>query len=221
MTNLTLTPQHLEEFKRLNPLNPDLQAVTFDQLMAHTDGEADWAAVRFDEQPEISADIVPQLFALTNCQMNLGWVVFDVVCLSVGAVGLRSTARAQTVAAMAQAAGPVLSKVETIVARMAAEGASLTDLAGGVFDILKAIYNGGCLGAVVSAFTASLSWWDMILYGVTAMATIIAALATDGLAFIAEVVVLLATFGFLVSDSVKAVQACTPLKKVASAAQFS
>jgi hypothetical protein len=92
---------------------------------------------------------------------------------------------------------------------MGAAGASKMDLAKGVFEILKTIFNGGCFGAVFSAFVSSLSWWDAALYAVTGTATIIAALATDGIAFAAEVVILLATFGFLVSDSVKAVSACS------------
>jgi hypothetical protein len=40
------------------------------------------------------------------------------------------------------------------------------------------------------------------------MATIVAALATDGVAFVAEVIILLATFGFLVADSINCVKVC-------------
>lgn len=146
--------------------------------------------------------------AVTPCQMAVGWVIFDAVCLAVGAVGVRAGASASAIQAVAEAAAPVVSAVERTVAQIARQGATLTDQAWGVFTILKTIWNGGCLSAVFSAFTNSLTWWDMILYGITGTATIIAALATDGIAFVAEVVILLATFGFLVSDSVKAVQQC-------------
>ena len=64
-------------------------------------------------------------------------------------------------------------------------------------------------GAVLGAFLDSLTWHSAMLYGFTAMGTIIAALATDGAALIAEVVVQLATFGFLVVDTTYAVGACS------------
>jgi hypothetical protein len=140
--------------------------------------------------------------------MSVGYVIFDSICLVVGAVGLRGTVNSATIEAVATAAAPVMSKIEGIIAKMVAQDASKTDVAWGVFQILQVIYSGGSLGAVFSAFTASLTWWDLLLYGISGTATIIAALATDGVALVAEIVVLLATFGFLVSDSVKVVQTC-------------
>jgi hypothetical protein len=169
----------------------------------------DWNSLRFDRQMPVAVAAGPQAFGLTDCQMALGYVVFDVVSLAVGAVGLRSTVQAETVAAMAQATAPVLTQIEKSIALMTAEGVSLPTRARGVFDILQTIYDGGCLGAVWDAFTGALTWWDMILYGVTGTATVLAALATDGVAFVAEVVILLAATGVLVSDLAKAVQACS------------
>jgi hypothetical protein len=204
----TITQQHLDDYKALFPNDRDIQNITLQQLLTQSSGKVDWQRLQpgtAPARPEASV----QAPGLTDCQTKIGYVLFDVVCLAVGAVGLRASVRPQTIAAMAGAAAPVLSKLEVVIARMGAEGTSTVDMAKGVFTILSTIYSGGCLGAVVSAFTASLTWWDMILYGVTATATIIAALATEGAAFVAEVVVLLATFGFLASDSVKAVQACS------------
>lgn len=205
----TITQEHLDAFKKQYLFSEEIQALTLVNLLQNTEGKT----VNWESMHTLSSDqdmlSTEGSLKLTDCQLSIGYVIFDVICLAVGAVGLRSSVRPGTVAAMAQAAAPVLSKIEMIIARMAAPGASTSVLAWGVFDILKTIVSGGCLGAVVSAFTASLTWWDMILYGVTAVATIIAALATDGLAFVAEVIILLATFGFLVSDSVKAVQSCS------------
>ena len=204
MTNIT--QQQLDDFKKLYPYNHDIQALTLPVVQQNTSGRAvDWKSLKFSDHP---ADTTVRKMALTSCQMAVGWVVFDAVSLAFGAVGLRSSVSSATIEAMAQPAGPVLSKIETTIARISAEGASTTQQAWGVFEILKTIFNGGSFGAVMSAFVGSLSWWDMILYGITGTATIIAALATDGLAFAAEVALLLATTGFLVSDSVKAVQAC-------------
>ena len=53
-----------------------------------------------------------------------------------------------------------------------------------------------------------LTWYYAVLYGATAMATIVAAVATDGVAFVAEVALEVVTFGMLVADCVNAVAAC-------------
>jgi len=110
--------------------------------------------------------------------------------------------------AVGNAAKPSLSAIETIIADITAESATITDVAWGVYKILKTIYSAGCLGAVIDAFLTSLSYWQKILYGATALGTIVAAVATDGVAFVGEIVIELATFGFLVDDSIKAVEAC-------------
>ena len=109
---------------------------------------------------------------------------------------------------MAKAAAPVMSQMEKYIATMAASTSSKTDIATAVFGIISTIYSGGCLGAVLSAFLGSLTWYEAALYGVTAMATIVAALATDGAAEIALIVIELATAGFLVNDSINCVKAC-------------
>lgn len=195
----------LDNFKKLFPNDQKIQAITLAEVLKNTEGKkVDWMTLdKVESEPSLRA------ITITPCEKTIGYVIFDVICLAVGAVGLRATVKASTVEAMAEAAAPVLSKLEASIAKMAAEGASAKDIAWGVFDILKTIYSGGCLGAVFSAFTKSLTWWDMVLYGITGTATIIAALATDGVAFVAEIVIELATFGFLVSDSVKVVQACS------------
>jgi hypothetical protein len=201
--------EQLETFKSFYPNLAHVQALTLDNVNTALEGQpVDWNAVtpaNFAPHPEVT---------ISSCQMAVGYVLFDVISLAVGAVGLRSGVSASTVEAMAEAAAPVMSEIETIIAKMGAENASKVDFAWGVFQILKTIYSGSSLGAVFSAFTGSLTWWNMTLYGVTGMATIVAAFATDGLALAAEIVILLANFGFLVTDVVAAVSACslTPTK---------
>jgi len=122
---------------------------------------------------------------------------------------LRASLNRNAIEGVYHASGAVMTQIEFIIAEMGKPGASLTVKANGVKDILAAIYSGGCLGAVFGAITASLTWWNMILYGVTGVATIIAILATDGVAFVAEVILVLTSFGFLASDIVAAVGNCS------------
>ena len=59
---------------------------------------------------------------------------------------------------------------------MSAAESSKTEVAGAVFGIISTIYSGGCLGAVVSAFLGTLTWYNAMLYGATALGTIMAML---------------------------------------------
>ncbi len=203
----TLTQEQWENYKSEFPDDEKLQALTLEELIKKTDGGmVDWTNPPGFEDAHSDFEAA---VAISDCELWIGYVVFDAICLAVGGVGLRSGLNRGAAEAVAEAAEPVLSKLETTIAKMAAEKASKSDLAWGVFDILKTIWSGQCLGAVLSAFLGSLTWYYAALYGATAMATIVAALATDGAAFVAEVVIELATFGFLVSDSVNCAKVCS------------
>lgn len=206
----TITQKQFDDFKALYPHNLQIQALTLTQVLTHA-GEIPINWKTLDPLPVngFMEGRTAYSLGLTDCQKNVGYVIFDVICLALGAVGLRSKVNGTTIEAIFYASAPAMSRIELIIADMSRAGTSVKDYATGVLDILKTIYSGGCLGAVISAFLGSLTWWDMILYGTTALATIVAALVTDGIAFVAEVIILLASFGFLASDSAKAVQACS------------
>ncbi|SEU42681.1 hypothetical protein SAMN05443572_12028 [Myxococcus fulvus] len=202
---MNITQKHLDDFKRLFRDDPRIQALTLEEVLENTRGkQVDWTSLQL--QPPAAAAL--SVSALDDCQMRIGYVVFDAVCLAIGAVGLRATVKPQTIDAVAKAVKPVMSKLEVTIAEMASPQASKADMAWGVYTLMSTLYDAEALGAVLSAFFGGLSWWDMILYGITSTATIIAVLATNGLAFAAEVVLLLVTFVSLVSDSLAAVQAC-------------
>jgi hypothetical protein len=214
----TLTQEQLNHYKSQFLNDRKIQALTLEELIKNTNGgKVDWSNLpistdevdnQFSVVARASTSMAMMAVETSDCQVAIGYVIFDAICLAVGGVGLRASASRATAESIAEAARPVLSQLEAIIATMAAEGASLTDIAQGVFAILKIIWSRGCLGAVLSAFLDSLTWYYAILYGATAMATIVAAVATDGVAFVAEVVIELATFGFLIADSVNAVKAC-------------
>ncbi|NER51319.1 MAG: hypothetical protein F6J92_32555 [Symploca sp. SIO1A3] len=210
--------EHLDLYKKEFPDDDPIQSVTLDDVITYGGNKVDWTNPPFVGGLEVTvldADMIS-----TNCAVAIGFVIFDVICLAVGGVALRGSASEQTARAIADAAEPVLSKIETSIKIIADNGSSAWKRGWEVFKILKTIYSGQCLGAVLSAFLKSLTWYKAILYGATAMATIVAALATDGTAFVAEVVILLATFGFLVSDCVKAVRACSSGERTKMANQI-
>lgn len=165
-----------------------------------------------DSQKQQSTSVSNSQAAFSPCQLAVGSVVADVITLALGAIGVRGKMTEDSIEGFVRAMNGIgaseLNMIQETIAMIADSGTSVWARGLGVWTILRTIKNGGVLGAVFSAFVDTLSWWDAILYGVTGMATIVAALATDGAAFIAEVVLLLTGFGFLVNDSIKAAQAC-------------
>lgn len=199
------TQRQLDHFKSLYPTNEHVQALTLEEVLRNTQGTTvDWNSLQFD-QPTSPATATSKS-AVTPCQRAIGLVILDVIALAVGAVGLRGKVTPATVDAIAEAAIPTLSKIGAIIEEMMAPGASRKDLAWGSFKILKEL--GPSLGKIWSAFTKSLTWWDKVLYITMGAAAITAAVATDGVAFVAEITILLANFGALASDSAKVFQHC-------------
>jgi len=200
-----LTAEELAAYAAANPHDAALQKLGLFELLANTGGGVlDPAQVAQRQGPWRQPTSQP----VTACELDVGYVVVDVTCIAIGGVELLAGVTDELSEAVAEAARPVMSKIQTIIAEMARAGASTTDIAKGVFDILVIIWSGGCLGAVVAAFVGNLTWYYSVLYGATAMATIIAAVATDGVAFVAEVALEVVTFGMLVADCVNAVAAC-------------
>ena len=145
----------------------------------------------------------------TDCEAKIGAVIFDCICLMLGAGEARAALTGEAAEEMAEAARPVLSKMEQYIATMASKESSTTEVAGAVFGVVSTIWSGGCLGAVVGSWLGHLSVGDKILYGATALATLVAAFATDGAAEIGVIAVELATAGWLVDDSIKCADACS------------
>ena len=143
-----------------------------------------------------------------KCGESIGFVIFDCICLMLGAASLRSAATAEVAQEMAEAAKPVLSQLDKYILTISAEESTKTEVATAVFGIISTIYSGGCLGAVIGAWLGSLTLGNKILYAATALTTIVAAVATDGVAEIGLIGLELATAGWLISDSIKCKEAC-------------
>ena len=145
----------------------------------------------------------------SDCGEKIGSVIFDCVCLMLGAPEARAALTGEAAADMAKAAEPVMSKMEQYIMTMASKESSTTEVATAVFGVVSTIWSGGCLGEVVSAWLGTLSVGDKILYGATAFATLLAAFATDGAAEIGVIAVELTTCGWLIDDSIKCADACS------------
>ena len=204
--DMAITERDLDAYKAAMPGDAKLQKLTLQELLTATAGEkVDWKTLKLPSRK------TEQLLegSTPECVVQVGFVVFDCVCLFLGATALRDTINENDARAVGEAAEPALSQFEKYIEVIEDKDSSTAEVAKAVFDIITTVYTADCLGAVFSAFLGSLTWYTATLYAVTGMATIVAALATDGAAEIALMVVELATFGFLVNDSINAGKACS------------
>jgi hypothetical protein len=205
----TISPASFQAYKALYPNDKKLQALTLEELYQQTgQGTVSWGSINYEgmddnhTEPAILKDISP-------CALGIGYVVFDCVCLFLGAIALRSSVTAKAAAQMSEAAEPAINQISKYIKTISAAESSKMDIASAVFGVISTIYSAGCLGAVIGAFLGTLEWYQAVLYGATALGTIMAAVATDGAAEIGIIVVELATAGFLVDDSIKCAEACS------------
>jgi hypothetical protein len=204
---MAFTQAQLDEYKVQYPNDPAIQSLTLAEVNANTTG----TVVDYDSVPQI-ASYTNKRGVVSDCAIAVGVVVFDTVLLAFGAAAVGKTATRAAATAMAEAVAPAMNALETIIARMGAPNASYWDKAVGFYKILSAIWDAGCFGAVLDAFLGALSWWEGVAYGIVGVATVVAIFATDGLALIAEIVLLLAGVVSLLVDIVDAVNKCSKIK---------
>ena len=199
---MPLTENELFLFKTYFPEDKELEAVTLQELSDNTNGlKVDWTSIRHDGDGLLEGSEL-------TCGVNIGFVVFDCICLFIGAVSLRSSLSKSTAELVGKAAEPVISQLEEYIRIIGNADSSKSEVGQAVFNVVATIYSGGCLGAVISAFCTGLTTYQYILYGATAVGTITAACATDGVAIIGAILVELATVGFLTVDAISCVKEC-------------
>src|SRR4029077_11772439 len=110
-----LTAEELADYAAANPHDAALQGLGLPELLANTGGGVlDPAHVPQRQGPWRQPTAQP----VTACELDGGDVGFDVICLAIGGVELRAGVTEETAEAVAEAARPVMSKIETIIAEM-------------------------------------------------------------------------------------------------------
>jgi hypothetical protein len=132
----------------------------------------------------------------------------DVTLLGLSLAGLRTANTRRVIdAAIRAVGGTPLQGLEHIVFMYnAASGA--WNKAKVAFKILGGFYNVGGFRAVLRALREEMSWWDWMLTGLILAAQIIAWVVSDGIAFVAEVALVILGFANLAEDIYFAVTAC-------------
>lgn len=200
----SITVDNLNNFKKLYEAEHAVQQVTLEQLIQnatalYADGST---AVPSDEPPTN-----PPRGIVTPCNYAKAIIAIDCVFLLTGMIGLRSKISKPWIDVVAEALEPQMAEIDKIIMRLA-NAQTATDKAWQIFALGKLIYTGGMFEAIYKAIVGSLTWWDMIFYGVLGLAEIVGAFVTDGADLLPVIVADLALAGFLVSDIEKAKEEC-------------
>ena len=75
----------------------------------------------------------------SGCEKQIGYVLFDSVCLMLGAAELRAGVTAEAAEEMAEACKPIISKFDSYILTIANEASSTTEIATAVFGIMSTI----------------------------------------------------------------------------------
>ena len=146
---------------------------------------------------------------MTNeCNIYIGYVIYDCMCLMLGAIDMRKKASDEDARVIAAAAEPALSSLRPNILVVADEVSDRTEKAIAAFTVVSKLYSSGCLAEVCKIWITSLPTKDAIKYTGKAFKALIAAFATDGAAMIGVILVELATFPELIEDSITCKDCC-------------
>ena len=202
MTSLTLTPQKFAAYKQLVPESNEIQDLTFEDVVAKVGDSANYNEVILTTEPDHLEGCTAR-----PCEERFGYVVYDCICLFIGARQLRTSDGFSDPEKLSEAVNSIYSELSSLF-----DSLMTTDSAEGqaqiVFNIISTIYNSGLLGSTLTALYTNLSVYEAALYGSTTASSIINQLSDDGAATIGAIAVELATFGFLQSDVMSYDQAC-------------
>lgn len=144
----------------------------------------------------------------TPCVLAVIKVIFDVVTVAMQCAGLSKGVSDSIVAKILKDISPTeMTIIEGLIMAFNDAGTNL-EKAQFVLKILGEVYKAVGAGAFLQAMLSSMSWFDWVKFGVVALAQIVAWLGTDGAAFIAEVVLLVAYLVTLTQDILAVQKAC-------------
>jgi len=198
-----LTERNLVAYKNLHPHDTKIQALTLAELKAKYNPDQ----FRGNGVQAVADEDFVRSENISDCHYDIAIVVVDCVFALTGAVGLAGKVSGSAIESVATIVAPVMNEIEEAVHTLSI-AASNYDKAMAIKSILHIIWSGSMIEAVYHAIMGSLTWWDMVIYAVLGISTIAGAFLTDGAALVAMLAAEIALVGFLISDSVKAVNSC-------------
>lgn len=153
--------------------------------------------------------VIPRTTDLSSaCIAAIVTCVIDVVSIVLQAAGVpESVTKDAAEAIVADIPTEALTGLEQDI--LALEQAdSLTDKAKAIFTIFSGVYKVTGIRQILGAIEHNMAWYEWVLMGTVITAQVTAWVATDGIAAIAEIVILGALVAQAVADAALAVSAC-------------
>jgi len=144
--------------------------------------------------------------SVSPCATAVVKAAFDCLSLLASLFGLIVTFTQTQFRSLYLAIGDVPSKLIVLLDAIKNTEGAQRALAIGKY--IGGLWNVGAFKAWWGVITDSLSWWQWVVLGVTVVAQVIAWVATEWVAFAAEVVLVLASLPTLIADVINAVSVC-------------
>ena len=141
------------------------------------------------------------------CDKRIGYVIYDCVCLALGATEARSRITDKDAEKLAAAVVSIQQSLKQPITAIA-EKQDRYVIASEVFNIVSRLYSSGLLSDVLKVWIGTLTASAALKYGANAFKTIIASMCTDGAALIGIIVIEIATFPELITDAIECTKDC-------------
>jgi hypothetical protein len=152
---------------------------------------------------------LPAEISFTPCTEAIGVFIADVVFLVLGLAGLHVSNQERITRALLRELGEDTLRGFLRAIHNFNEAKGATAKAKALFTIFGQIYKAGGFRAVLKVIKDEMTWWEWVKTGVIAAAQIVAWVATDGVAFIAEVALNIMSAEQLIEDGIKATKICS------------
>ncbi|MRG44479.1 hypothetical protein GFS24_05110 [Chitinophaga sp. SYP-B3965] len=150
----------------------------------------------------------PSATISSSCVTAMITCAIDVVSIVLQAVGVpESVTKAVAVEIVDDISPEALTGLEAAFKALA-DADSLTDKAKAIFALFAGFYKITGIRQILGAIEHNMAWYEWVLMGTVITAQLTAWLATDGIAAIAEIVILGALVAQAVADATLVVSAC-------------
>ena len=182
---------------RLELIETGLQVPTYRLDISKKDDGHHWVDITRDGKefmPSRKLNTVESVNATSWIQ--IASIVVEAVLLVLQAVGIKVAVSEQAIMKTAEEIIPVIessSQLQKAVQALeeAAKGGSMYEIAKAIFALIKDSYSASILWKIIKGLCSNMSTWDWVKTAGIVSAMIVAALATDGVALIAKVLLAL------------------------------
>ena len=202
--NLTISQQDLDSFKRRFPNDPDIQAITLDQLRTYAQSVD--PTVPPAQRPHQIKRVT-----FSPCDTAIATLIWDCICIVGDIMPIRDSLRSTVFSEYPDEApqdwrhGPAFYEKANIIKD---SGANLAVRGLAVLRVVSLVYSWSLVEIIIKAIYKSLNPLDAVLYGTLALANCAAAFLTDGASLIGTVTANLVHATFLVEGAVNIVAYC-------------